>query len=271
VEEILQPSPPGLMKKKKSVPILYQNFEFQYWKTEKSIRSKSGVSTELPKIALIEEEPNELLGQSEEKPQAKGELSSPMIKSQIMSFFPSLNSPSKDSDKKQGLSKSEETLPSKIQQYNNPFAYAPSINQQQYAQAYYPNYAYQQGYTPIYVPVMFQPMPTITPYPTQDKSSGPVLTGRLKFFEESQNYGFFILDSDNSDLFVHYDELLRAGLTKDLIRLAKVNGTRFSFRSMKYYGKYDLSQKAVDVHILQDSSGYIQDASYNYMMTSYPQ
>ena len=32
-------------------------------------------------------------------------------------------------------------------------------------------------------------------------------TGRLKFFDPKKNYGFIIMDSDGSDIFVHYDDL----------------------------------------------------------------
>ena len=39
-------------------------------------------------------------------------------------------------------------------------------------------------------------------------------TGRLKFFDEGKNYGFIIMDSDESDIFVHYDDLQKAGITK---------------------------------------------------------
>ena len=39
-------------------------------------------------------------------------------------------------------------------------------------------------------------------------------TGRLKFFDDAKNYGFIIMDSDESDIFVHYDDLQKAGITK---------------------------------------------------------
>ncbi len=32
-------------------------------------------------------------------------------------------------------------------------------------------------------------------------------TGRLKFFDEGKNYGFLVMDSDGSDIFVHFDDL----------------------------------------------------------------
>lgn len=32
-------------------------------------------------------------------------------------------------------------------------------------------------------------------------------TGRLKFFDDNKNYGFIVLDVDNTDIFVHADDL----------------------------------------------------------------
>ena len=39
-------------------------------------------------------------------------------------------------------------------------------------------------------------------------------TGRLKFFDEGKNYGFIIMDADDSDIFVHCDDLQKAGINK---------------------------------------------------------
>lgn len=46
-------------------------------------------------------------------------------------------------------------------------------------------------------------------------------TGRLKFFDQSGNYGyiyvnfrFIVIDNLNCDLFVHYDDLSKAGIGK---------------------------------------------------------
>jgi len=46
-------------------------------------------------------------------------------------------------------------------------------------------------------------------------------TGRLKFFDENKNYGFLIMDEDGSDIFVHYDDLAKAGVSKEFIKTAK--------------------------------------------------
>ena len=72
--------------------------------------------------------------------------------------------------------------------------------------------------------------------------------GRLKFFDETKNYGFIIMDEDGSDIFVHYDDLMKAGLNKDLLRTAKSgNVIKLNFSCMQYVGKYNKSRKAVDV------------------------
>lgn len=76
-------------------------------------------------------------------------------------------------------------------------------------------------------------------------------TGKLKFFDDQTNFGFIILDADGSDLFVHYDDLMKANLTKDILLRAKYNYTfYFSFIIMTYYGKHNLSRKAVDLQLL---------------------
>lgn len=75
-------------------------------------------------------------------------------------------------------------------------------------------------------------------------------TGRLKFFDQYQNYGFFILDSDGTDVFVHYEELWKANFSREFLLRSDISQFRFGFRIMVYYGKYDLSRKAVDVHLL---------------------
>lgn len=50
--------------------------------------------------------------------------------------------------------------------------------------------------------------------PISDEGENKRYTGRLKFFDEGKNYGFIIMDSDESDIFVHYDDLQKAGITK---------------------------------------------------------
>jgi len=76
-------------------------------------------------------------------------------------------------------------------------------------------------------------------------------TGRLKFFDENKSYGFIVMDEDGSDIFVHYDDLSKAGVNKDLLRSAKQgNLVRFSFLCMNYIGKYNKSKKAVELELI---------------------
>ena len=98
-------------------------------------------------------------------------------------------------------------------------------------------------------------MPMNQGYPRQT-TGGDILTGRIKFFDSAQNYGFFVLDCDGSDLFVHYDDFLKSGVTKDYIQMAKAMNTQFTFKKMSYYGKYNLSSKAVDIQIVQGDYPY---------------
>lgn len=89
-------------------------------------------------------------------------------------------------------------------------------------------------------------------------------TGRLKFFDENKNYGFIIMDGDGSDIFVHFDDLSKAGVTKDMLRVVK-NGQiiRFSFGCMSYIGKYNKSRKAVDIELIQFSNGVMGSLGNN--------
>jgi cold shock CspA family protein len=76
-------------------------------------------------------------------------------------------------------------------------------------------------------------------------------SGRLKFFDENKNYGFIIMDDDGSDIFVHYDDLAKAGINKELLKTARMgNVIKLSFSCMKYVGKYDKSRKATDIQVL---------------------
>ena len=59
------------------------------------------------------------------------------------------------------------------------------------------------------------------------------------------------MDKDGSDIFVHFDDLSKVGITKEILRTARMgNLIRFSFNCMKYIGKYNRSQKAVDLILL---------------------
>ena len=88
-------------------------------------------------------------------------------------------------------------------------------------------------------------------------SSGGVIqsvkqSGRLKFFDEVQNYGFLVVDGDESDLFVHYDDLKTSKLSRDILRQAKTNYfLQFSFDIAYYSGKYKESRKAVNLKLIK--------------------
>jgi hypothetical protein len=57
-----------------------------------------------------------------------------------------------------------------------------------------------------------------------------------------------VVEQDQSDLFVHLDDLKKANLTKEILIRAKYNYIfHFSFIIMTYYGKHNLSRKAVDL------------------------
>ncbi|EAS02977.1 cold-shock DNA-binding domain protein (macronuclear) [Tetrahymena thermophila SB210] len=75
--------------------------------------------------------------------------------------------------------------------------------------------------------------------------------GSLKFFDENKNYGFIVMDDDNRDIFVHYDDLQKAGITKEFLKSSKQgNVIRFSFSCMQYIGKYKQSKKAVELQVM---------------------
>jgi len=75
--------------------------------------------------------------------------------------------------------------------------------------------------------------------------------GRLKFFDENKKYGFIVMDDDGSDIFVHFDDLIKAGINKELLRTARMgNLIRLSFGCMAYIGKYNRSRKAIDIQLL---------------------
>eukprot|EP01016_Furgasonia_blochmanni_P055620 TRINITY_DN9341_c0_g1_i14.p1 TRINITY_DN9341_c0_g1~~TRINITY_DN9341_c0_g1_i14.p1 ORF type:complete len:480 (-),score=71.52 TRINITY_DN9341_c0_g1_i14:340-1695(-) len=77
-------------------------------------------------------------------------------------------------------------------------------------------------------------------------------TGRLKFFDENKNYGFIIMDEDGSDIFVHYDDLCKANISKEMLKAARQGLViKLSFSCMSYIGKYDKSRKAVEIQLLQ--------------------
>ena len=75
--------------------------------------------------------------------------------------------------------------------------------------------------------------------------------GRLKFFDEVKNFGFIVMDGTDKDIFVHYDDLSKANLSKEVLKTAKKgNHIRLSFCCLDYIGKHNRSKKAVDLKLL---------------------
>ena len=74
----------------------------------------------------------------------------------------------------------------------------------------------------------------------------------MKFFDESKNYGFFIIDEDKTEIFVHNDDLAKAKITKEVLRELKLSRqyVKFAFNSITYIGKYNKSRKAIDIEML---------------------
>lgn len=79
--------------------------------------------------------------------------------------------------------------------------------------------------------------------------------GTVKFFDDVKGYGFLIMDIDNTEIFVHFDDFDKnQGIQKEFIMSYKLgNIIRVSFICMKYIGKYNMSRKAVDVQVISTS------------------
>ena len=114
---------------------------------------------------------------------------------------------------------------------------------------------------PLIKPTDFTKKP-ISPQPYPFKKQPLVLEesrekylGTLKFFDEVKGYGFIIMDIDNSEIFVHFDDFIKAqGIQREMLMTYKLgNIIRVSFNFMKYIGKYNMSRKAVDVQVLSTS------------------
>ena len=59
-------------------------------------------------------------------------------------------------------------------------------------------------------------------------------------------------DIDAKDLFFHFDDMKKTNLSKQFLKDAKNRFiVRFLFKVMNYYGKYNLSKKAVDIELVK--------------------
>ena len=58
-------------------------------------------------------------------------------------------------------------------------------------------------------------------------------------------------EQDGKDVFFHYDDMKHTSVQKDFLKSAKNNFVvKFSFNMLAYYGKYNLSRKAVDIELV---------------------
>jgi hypothetical protein len=126
----------------------------------------------------------------------------------------------------------------------------------QQAMGYEQHMGFEEGYEQG---MEFDPMMFGAGYNAQREKKKPIILdesnerymGRLKFFDENKKYGFIVMEDDGSDIFVHYDDLCKANITKDLLRTARQgNLIRLSFSCMAYIGKYNRSRKAIDIQLV---------------------
>ena len=248
IEEII-----GRKKFSKSCIPIYKNFEYQIWKEEtKDVRITKSNLIKLPYRTSADE-----IWNSAYSPKRRNisdtKLSTPKLMNEIRSYlsldaaeFPSpapTPTPKKE-DESSVRPLEREILPSDLEYINQTIP--------TYYNYYYtaePQYT-PQNYYPMYIPFIAQPnaMQFYNNF-SQYQNTNELLTGRIKFFDNMQNYGFFTVDNDGSDLFVHYDDFLSSGFTKEYIQMAKNLRTKFEFRKVNYYGKYNLSSKAVDIKV----------------------
>lgn len=221
--------------KPKSHYLTYKNFEYQHWELEIE-QAKT-----LIKIPLKV---------TKEQIKDKGAVDTPTILKEIRGYL------SYDSS----IKVRNENIPNSFNStFTNVYDFAQENycgydsfhafkeNQAYFSQSYAPLKSVQNTYHSSYPSIASS---TFSPY---EEGTGEILTGRIKFFDSSQNYGFFVLDKDGSDLFVHYDNFLKAGITKEYIQMARAMNMRFAFHKINYYGKYKLSSKAVDIGVIQEN------------------
>ncbi len=91
------------------------------------------------------------------------------------------------------------------------------------SQAFSPLYPSQQSQESISSSQAAQTISQTPSLPPLEIKEGERYKGRLKFFDEGKNYGFIILDADESDLFVHFDDLYKAGINKEKLKTYKQN------------------------------------------------
>jgi cold shock CspA family protein len=93
----------------------------------------------------------------------------------------------------------------------------------------------------------------------KERHGSQLFIGSLKFFDEKNGFGFITIQADDKpyDVFVYRVEFQRAKLDLDeIIRLVR-SGTQvlFRFQIAFYCGKYEMSKKAINLTLLEDSLG----------------
>jgi len=84
--------------------------------------------------------------------------------------------------------------------------------------------------------------------------SGRRFTGMLKFYNENKGFGFVGCEQDDSEIFLHGDDLLKANIDIKILKKNCMNGLiRFSFSILDYMGKYNRSRKIVDLKLIEFS------------------
>lgn len=71
-----------------------------------------------------------------------------------------------------------------------------------------------------------------------------------------------ISDIDGKDIFFHFDDMKKTSLSKQFLKDAKNKYLiRFTFKVMAYYGKYNMSRKAVDIELVNIEPILYQDTT----------
>ncbi|KAM3127583.1 hypothetical protein pb186bvf_020288 [Paramecium bursaria] len=81
-------------------------------------------------------------------------------------------------------------------------------------------------------------------------NQGTRSSGRLKFFNEAKQYGFFEEDGTKKNIFVHLDDMIKSNIDQDIYQKVKKNyGLYFSFQVILYQGKQQQNVKAIDIKL----------------------
>ena len=76
--------------------------------------------------------------------------------------------------------------------------------------------------------------------------------GRLKFFDRTKKYGFIVNEETGEDIFVHYDDLKKAGLEAHLVDFSQKMLLKVQFCVFEYAAKSGkVSRKAVDIKMVE--------------------